>query len=420
MIDTLPNTDIRSVSEVTLLVKAALEGAPGLQNIWMQGEISNFRQPSSGHMYFTLKDDRTRMRAVMFRGRAQSVSFRMEDGLTVLVRGSVGLYEASGEYQFYVDEVVPAGQGALYLAFEQLKAKLETEGLFAQKRALPFFPKTVGLITSSTGAAVRDMVSVITRRNPSVNLLLIPAVVQGDGAAPSICQALATAQQCDVDVIIFGRGGGSLEELWAFNEESVARAIFRSRIPTISAVGHETDFTIADFVADYRAPTPSAAAEVAVPELRTLRSNVTDLRTRGINALQKRASSYRDRLRLLQHSPALTQPDRQVRQLRQQIDELMQRAENVTLSTVERSQHRLKLALAKLDSLSPLSTLARGYAICTRHGSDDIVRDATAVRNGERLVVQVANGSIPCRVTLKENPSPKRSDSPVEQAELPI
>lgn len=421
MAEPLQSPEVLSVSEVTARVKAAIEHHPALSNIWMKGEISNFRQPSSGHMYFTLKDEKSRMRAVMFRGRAQHVRFRMEDGLTVMVRGSVGLYEASGEYQFYVEEVLPAGQGALYLAFEQLKERLEKEGLFDQKRRIPYFPKTVALITSPTGAAVRDMISVIRRRNPTVHLLLIPAVVQGDGAAPSICRALALAQECkEIDLIIFGRGGGSLEELWAFNEESVARAIFESRIPTISAVGHETDYTIADFVADVRAPTPSAAAELAVPELRELRATLADLRHRGVGALQKRAQHYRDRLRLLQNSAALTQPDRMLRQVRQRLDELIQRAQDVAVGRVERDRHRLNVAVAKLDSLSPLATLARGYAICTRDETGEVVRDADTVRNGERLTVKVAHGEIPCRAVKPTRAARKREQLTVDQAELPI
>lgn len=409
-----------SVSEVTSLVKQTLEGEAALQNIWVRGEVSNFRRPSSGHLYFTLKDDRSRMRAVMFRSRAQTVNFRIEDGLTLFVRGSVSVYEASGEYQFYVEEAVPAGQGALFLAFEQLKAKLEAEGLFARKRPLPFFPRTVAIITSPTGAAVRDMISVARRRNPTVNLVVIPAVVQGDGAAPSICQAFADAQRLDADVIIFGRGGGSLEELWAFNEEPVARAIFASRIPTISAVGHETDFTIADFVADYRAPTPSAAAEVAVPELRALRDALSDLRARGSLALRKRVMHYRDRLRLLEQSPALTQPDRLVREKRQRIDELLQRAEGFALSALERSKQRFQVATAKLDSLSPLATLARGYAICTLQETEEIVRDADAVRHGDRLLIRVANGTIPARVTRRADRKAKAPTGDVQQAQLPI
>lgn len=409
-----------SVSEVTNLVKRTLEGQPELQNVWVRGEVSNFRRPSSGHLYFTLKDDRSRLRAVMFRSRAQSVTFRIEDGLTLLVRGSISVYEASGEYQFYVEEAVPAGQGALFLAYEQLKAKLEAEGLFAQKRPLPYYPRTVAIITSPTGAAVRDMISVTRRRNPTVHLIVIPAIVQGDGAAPSICQAFADAQKLDADVIIFGRGGGSLEELWAFNEESVARAIFASRIPTISAVGHETDFTIADFVADYRAPTPSAAAEVAVPELRALQEQLHTLMSRGSFALRKRVTHHRDRLRLLQQSPALMQPDRLLRERRQRIDDLLQRAEGYAVSALEKSRQRLQVAVAKLDSLSPLATLARGYAICTRQDTREIVRDAESVRHGDRLLIQVANGTIPARVTRpSDRPANKQADD-VEQAQLPI
>ena len=420
MLELTTSPEALTVSEVTKRVKSLLEGDPSLQNIWVKGEISNFRRPSSGHLYFTLKDDRSRLRAVMFRSRNQNVKFQVEDGLTVLVRGSISIYEAAGDYQFYVEEMLPAGQGALFLAFEQLKAKLEAEGLFAQKRPLPFFPRRVCLITSPTGAAVRDMISVMRRRNPTVDILLIPAVVQGETAPPSICQAFALAQKIPgIDLIIFGRGGGSLEELWAFNEESVARAVFASRIPTISAVGHETDFTIADFVADYRAPTPSAAAEVAVPELRVLRATVEDLKQRGIASLANRVQIYRDRLRLLASGPALTQPDRLIRNRRQLVDDLFTRMQNIITGTVEKSESRLKLAVAKLDSLSPLATLGRGYAICTRQSTGEVIRDAAAVRQGERLTVQVAKGEIPVRVTFPRA-DPPNEKSAVQQAELPI
>ena len=282
-----------------------LDYTPELNDVWVKGEISNLRCPSSGHRYFTLKDDMARIRCVLFRGKGQRLQFDLADGLTVIVRGSVSMYEAAGDIQLYVEEMLPAGLGALHLAFEQLKEKLQKEGLFDQKRPLPYFPRRVGVITSPTGAAVRDMLSVLRRRNPTVHVLLIPAVVQGEAAPESICRAFELAgRQKDLDVILFGRGGGSLEELWAFNDERVARAIYRSPVPTISAVGHEIDYTIADFVADCRAPTPSAAAELAVPEWKTLKEAVEDLRHRSRQALIRRVDHLRQRLKLLTESAA--------------------------------------------------------------------------------------------------------------------
>lgn len=420
MFEQADTLDVLSVSDITQHVKRTLDNEAAIQNVWVQGEVSNFSQPSSGHMYFTLKDDRSSLRVVMFRSRARHVHFGMEDGLTVLIRGSVSVYEAAGSYQLYAEEMQPAGQGALHLAFEQLKKKLDEEGLFAQKRSIPYFPRHIGIITSPTGAAVRDMISVIRRRNKAVNILLIPAVVQGEHAVPSLCQAIETAQQVPyLDVLIIGRGGGSLEELWAFNEEEVARALYRSRIPTISAVGHETDFTIADFVADRRAPTPSVAAELAVPEIHLLQSALRDLEHRAAGTMRQRIHIQRDRLRLLQESAVLTKPERFTREARQRLDELTVGLERAIQSRVEQHKQKLQLTVAQLDSLSPLATLSRGYAICTRATTNDIVRDAHDVQHGEALHVQVANGTIPCRV-VKNKETKAKQEHNTEQKLLPI
>ena len=296
---------VLTVSELTQAVKETLELDARFQNILVRGEISNFKHHTSGHMYFTLKDEKSRLKCVMFRSHNARLRFRPEDGLKVIAGGRLGVYEVAGEYQLYVEELYPEGLGALHLAFEQLKAKLQAEGLFdpARKRPLPGLPRTVGIVTSPTGAAIRDMVSVLRRRFPNVNILLAPAIVQGDAGPPSVIRALELLNwRDDVDVIIVGRGGGSLEELWTFNDEGVARAIAASRIPVISAVGHETDFTIADFVADRRAPTPSAAAEIAVPERAKLLQDVRDQEERLRLAIQKRIRQLRESLGILREA----------------------------------------------------------------------------------------------------------------------
>lgn len=388
---------------------------PELRAVFIKGEISNFNHHSSGHMYFTLKDEKSRLKCVMFRGKNASLRFRPENGMKVVAGGSVGVYEVAGEYQLYVDELHPAGQGALHLAFEQLKEKLEQEGLFAaeRKRPIPPLPQTVGVVTSPTGAAIRDIVSVIKRRYPNVNILLAPAIVQGDAGPASVISAIQRMnERDDVDVLIVGRGGGSLEELWTFNDEGVARAIAASRIPVISAVGHETDVTIADFVADRRAPTPSAAAEIAVPEKAALKRQIESDFERLRYGLTKTLRSMRERLRYLEERPALSRPMDRIDQKRQHIDELTHRASMAFKHAGELRRQRLEAIVGKLDGLSPLGTLARGYAICRIERTGEVVSDASQVRSGERLLVRVRHGEITCRA-LGE------SDT-LDQVELPI
>lgn len=389
-----------TVSEVTRIIKSLIEETPTLSDLLIKGEVSNFKHHSSGHMYFTLKDSKSRLRCVMFRSYSSQVGFRPEDGLTVIVRGSAGVYEASGDYQLYVREMYPAGQGALFLAFEQLKKKLEAEGLFQEerKRALPFLPQTVGVVTSPTGAAIRDIISVLHRRNPGVDILLAPCLVQGEGGPASVAAAIELMNRANLaDVLIVGRGGGSLEELWTFNDEMVARAIAASAIPVVSAVGHETDFTIADFVADRRAPTPSAAAELVVPERAALARETGERYLRLSQALQRLVNGWRDRLQLLSASPVLVRPSDRLYQLRQQVDELARLAETSLGQTLSSEKASLQTAVAKLDSLSPLATLARGYSICQLAKTGDVVRSVSQVRPGTRLLVQVGDGTFGCR-----------------------
>ena len=304
---------IFSVKEITRYIRMKLESDGLLADVWLRGEISNFTHHTSGHMYFTLKDEASRIKCVMFAAHNRRLPFTPRDGTKVIARGSVTVYERDGNYQFYVTQMQPDGIGSLYLAFEQLKRKLEAEGLFdpARKRPLPRFPRTIGVVTSPTGAAIRDILTTLGRRYPQAKVALVPVLVQGEGAAPSIVRAIELLNRLgEADVMIVGRGGGSIEELWAFNEEIVARAIAASRIPVISAVGHETDFTIADFVADLRAPTPTAAAELAVPHVLELKETLEHLKRRMRGALAAAVESRRQRLERIRRSPVLLYPRR--------------------------------------------------------------------------------------------------------------
>lgn len=369
--------EIFTVSEITRRVARALDRDPVLGDIWVNGEIANFTHHSSGHIYFTLKDDSSRLRAVMFRGSNIGLRFRPADGMRVYAHGYVGVYERGGEYQLYVDLMEPAGLGELYLAFQQLRAKLEAEGLFdpAAKRPLPKFPRRLGVITSPTGAAVRDIITVTRRRWPGIDILVIPALVQGSDAPASIVQAFDRAGQVrDIDVIIVGRGGGSAEELWAFNDEEVARAIRRSRVPVVSAVGHETDFTIADFAADVRAPTPSAAAELVVPDASAYAHHVELLEARLVRTVRMR-----------------------VMQRRQYVDELSRRLIQAIQTKLRTNKDRLEYLGRMLDALDPEAVLGRGYAIC-RGQDGTVLRRADQVAGGDEVTVQLGCGELGCTI----------------------
>lgn len=387
-----------TVSELTKRISSALAD-PVFQNLAVEGEISNFVHHTSGHMYFSLKDAHSRIKAVMFRSRNRLLAFVPKNGDTVIAFGSLGVYEPNGEYQLYVEMLFAQGVGDLHLAFEQLKAKLEQEGLFdsARKKPLPALPRKIGVITSPTGAALRDIIRVLTRRYPGVQVLVFPALVQGEGAPESLIKALQLAQTSDCDVLIMGRGGGSFEELNAFNDEQLARAIARSNIPVVSAVGHETDFTIADFVADLRAPTPSAAAELVVPLQEELQRAVAALERRLAGALERKISAERRFLRQLTSSAALQRPDYRVNQLRQRLDDLLT---GLTLhSTHKLALHRSRLgsAAARLETLSPLNTLGRGYAICSDE-QGRVLRSADQVDPGDTVNVTLYRGRLLCRV----------------------
>lgn len=387
-----------SVGELTSKIKLALSGTE-FQNIAVQGEVSNFVHHTSGHMYFSLKDDQSRIKAVMFRRYNQQLDFIPKNGETLIALGSIGVYEPNGEYQLYVEFLLPMGVGELHIAFEQLKSKLEAEGLFdsSRKMSLPFLPQRVGVITSPTGAALRDIIQVAKRRNPNIRMLIFPALVQGEGAPQSLINALNQAQATDVDVMIMGRGGGSFEELSAFNDEGVARAIANSKIPIVSAVGHETDFTIADFVADLRAPTPSAAAELVVPQYRDLMQTIAHFQERLEGAILRNLSVQRNSLKGLTERAIFQHPQLLIARRRQGVDELW-------TSLVQNQNHYLKLRRAelgglggKLETLSPLGTLARGYSICHNQQGDLLTR-VNQVEDGEIVHVKLHEGELICRV----------------------
>ena len=396
---------IITVSQLTQTIKQVIEESFLLSRIWIRGEISNFTRHTSGHLYFTLKDDGARLSCVMFKSQARLLRFKPGDGMAVQVRGRLSVYEKLGQYQLYVDEMTETGLGDLHLAFERLKAKLAQEGLFdpGRKKALPPLPQRIGIITSPTGAAVRDMIKILRRRRPNLDILIIPAQVQGEEAPLSLVRALAQANHFRrLDLVIIGRGGGSLEDLWAFNDERVARAIADFRLPIISAVGHETDFTIADFVADLRAPTPSAAAELAVPEQAALQNQVENLRRRLRAGLERKLQACRKDCQRLLRSRVLQAPKQSLDRRRQELDLLSEQMLRTIRQNLNLERERYLRVLGKLDSLSPLATLSRGYAI-VRKADGTFVKRSDQVAADEMLQVTLAAGKLDCKVIRKEN-----------------
>jgi len=443
-----PERNVYTVSRLNREVRLLLEH--GMPVIWLEGELSNYSAPASGHWYFSLKDRDAQLRCAMFRQRNSAVGFTPKAGQHVLVRGRVTMYEPRGDYQMIVEHMEEAGVGALKREFERLKAKLAAEGLFAleRKRALPRFPRRIGVITSPTGAAIRDILHVLARRFPPASVVIYPTAVQGAAAIPTIIEAFALANaRAECDVLIVARGGGSLEDLWAFNDEGVARAIHGSALPVVSGIGHEVDFTIADFVADARAPTPSGAAELVVPdrnacldvlmrttdrlivsmrrELRAISTRfdaagsrlklmhpgarlvqqeqrLDDLEQRLLGALRARFQEDRNRVsealtRLIQHSP-----ERIVREFQMRHDALAARLRHALQDGLARAEHRLSLAARTLNTVSPLATLDRGFAIVTRAADGALVTDAASLAVGDELDARLARGKVRARVTGKE------------------
>ncbi|MDY6874133.1 MAG: exodeoxyribonuclease VII large subunit [Chloroflexota bacterium] len=391
-----------AVSQLTTYLRELLSSDPILQDIWVEGEISNLSRPASGHLYFTLKDSQAAVRCVMWRNSAQRVNFPLREGAAVLAHGSMGVYEVSGQVQLYVDTMRPAGEGALYQEFLRLKAKLESEGLFDSetKRPLPPLPKLIGIVTSPTGAALQDMLDTIRRRFPVAEVVLAPTLVQGADAPAGIVAALSRLnEEAHPDVILIGRGGGSIEDLWAFNDEAVARAVAASEAPIISGVGHETDFTLTDFAADRRAPTPTAAAEVATPDRLELLATIAELSNRQTARLRERLTDLRWETGQLTNTLSQQSPAHRVDTYRQRLDEITLRLEKGIQVRLDRTRLQLDHAVRSLQSLNPAAVLNRGYAIVTRTADGSLVRQAEQVKEDESIHIRVSQGSLDARVS---------------------
>ncbi len=396
---------VLSITQLNTYIKSKFDGDENLAHVFVSGEISNFTNHyKSGHFYLSLKDEKCVIRAVMFAQNARRIRFLPQDGMKVIVRGRVSVYEATGQYQLYIDDMQPDGLGALNLAFEQLKAKLEAEGLFApeRKKPLPAFPERIGVVTSPTGAAVHDITSILARRYPLAEIVFCPVLVQGEGAAPQIVDALArfNCLLC-ADVIILGRGGGSLEDLWPFNEEMVARAVAASRIPVISAVGHETDFTICDFVADLRAPTPSAAAELAVPDRAELEYTVRYDLSRLKQSMRKKLTGLKQNLDALTSRYSFKNPFNLIELERIRTDQLAVRLNQSMRGKTADARSALSSVSGRLNALSPLATLSRGYSI-TYGQNGRVVTRVSDVKTGERISVLLNEGTLGCVVDSME------------------
>ncbi len=394
-----PNPTVYSVAQLNNYVKSVLDNDENLNHLFVTGEISNYKPHYSGHMYMTIKDETASIKAVMFAGNASRMKFKPENGMKVIIFGTVSLFQRDGSYQLYINDMQPDGIGALNIAFEQLKKKLEAEGLFSKdhKKPIPKFPQKVGVVTSATGAAVQDIFNVLKRRYPVAEVVLRPCQVQGEGAANDIANAIKEFNKIKgADVLIVGRGGGSIEDLWAFNEEAVARAVFDSEIPVISAVGHETDVTICDFVADLRAPTPSAAAECAVPDCFELKANLLSYKQR-LNTLSKNIlESERKRVLAIEKSGALKNPLLKINDSKKDILYLNEKLVNLTSSVIEANRSKVNALCGKLDALSPLGVIARGYSVTK--SKEKIIKSIKDVKIDDEITVNLSDGMITAMV----------------------
>ena len=382
-----------TVSELNGYIKKVFDGDRILNAVTVKGEISNFTNHRSGHLYFSLKDNDGQIRAVMFSSRAMRLKFMPENGMKVIVHGSVSVYQRDGSYQLYANTMQPDGIGALYLAYEQLKEKLYNEGLFdeSHKKRIPMFPERIGVVTSPTGAAVRDIINVTGRRYPLAKIFLYPALVQGEGAEADLIKAVDYLDSSGLcDVIIIGRGGGSIEDLWAFNSEALSRRIYSASTPIISAVGHETDFTICDFVSDMRAPTPSAAAELAVPDIREIYMTIADLSDRAANALIKCLDRKKERLKLLSESGALNNPKLIIDVKRDQLHSSYKEILRSLTVLIREKNDRLLLDSEKLNALSPLAVLKRGYSVAK--SGKEILRSVDDIKIGDNVHLILSDG----------------------------
>ena len=421
------DTNVLTVTELTTGIKTLLEDS--FPYVSVAGEISNYKRHSSGHAYFSLKDDRSQLRCVMWRSANRKLTFEPEDGMEVLAQGALSVYEVQGQYQLVARQLKPVGAGALQAAFERLKARLEDEGLFQEehKQPLPAFPERVGVVTSASGAAIRDVIQGRHRRAPWVSIILRPAPVQGEGAAAEIAKAIEEMNAYgELDVLIVGRGGGSIEDLWAFNEEAVVRAIYASRIPLVSAVGHETDFTLSDFAADLRAPTPSGAAEIVVRDLRELTDRLDGSMKRLCGIMAANLERRRQRVNTVVTGYGLRRPIDQIGQYAQFTDELTRRLIDRQFHGQETRSQRVSGLAGQLQALSPLSVLERGYAVCHNASDGRIVRSAKDLRIDDRVNVRLHEGVALCRVEHLQGesqraaaPAPKkRKEEPVQSFSL--
>ena len=419
------NEKYLTVSAVIRYLKAKFDIDENLQTVYLKGEISNFKAHTSGHFYFSLKDENSKINAIMFRSNASKVIFKPADGMKVLVTGRISVYEAMGSYQIYVDEMLEDGVGNLYIAFEQLKKKLQAEGLFdeALKKPIPRIPKRVGIVTASTGAAIRDIMTTIKRRFPICETILFPTLVQGENAKDDIVRNIKRAEDYDLDVLIVGRGGGSIEDLWPFNEEIVARAIYDCRIPVISAVGHEVDFTIADFVADLRAPTPTAAAELAVPNMSDLKKHIDQLSIRLNEAIYKKVNYLKLYLDSVKNSFVIKNPGVMFENRKQSLDLMNTKLNELMLGKVDKMKNELekikksyvltnpkllykdnvvclKNIIDKLELLNPLNILSRGYSIT--YMNDKALKSVKEVKKDDVLKIKLYDGMLETRVSKIE------------------
>lgn len=414
-----------TVTTLTRYIKYKVDTDEHLNHVYLKGEISNFKNHTRGHLYFTLKDENSKINAVMFAGNASKLKFKLEDGMKVLVTGNVSVYEPSGSYQIYVDELLEDGVGNLFIAFEQLKAKLEKEGLFnpSIKKKIPAIPETVGIITAPTGAAVKDILSTIKRRYPICKTILFPTLVQGPDAALNIVKQMKKAEEYNLDVLIIARGGGSIEDLWPFNEEIVARAIYECKIPTISAVGHEIDFTIADFVADLRAATPTAASELAVPNLSDLLNIIDQYKIRSNQSILAKVNEYKIILKKLEQSYVLKNPMNLYQMKSQNLDHMIDNLKRTILTIVEKSktnlyvlknsyvlnnpkilyelkQKKMEQLFDKMEVLNPLNTLKRGYSITYKESK--VVHSIHDIEINDLLNIKMKDGFVQTKVIGKE------------------
>ena len=392
---------VMTVAQLNNYVKGLIETDGQLRSVFVAGEISNFvNHYKSGHFYLSLKDENAVIKAVMFRSYAQKVPFDLQNGMRVICRGRIAVYERDGVYQLYIDQIQPDGVGALKIAFDQMTKRLQDEGLFdeAHKKPIPRYPSRIAVITSPTGAAIQDILNILGRRMPAVEVLIYPVLVQGEFAAEQLRAAVkAVNDDKSADVIVIGRGGGSIEDLWAFNDEQLARAIYASGIPVISAVGHETDFTICDFVSDLRAPTPSAAAELAVPDVSDVLKLIERLNRSAASAVKNKISQSENELKRLAENRVLRSPVSYIDSLYETFDRVCTSYKRVAEAVVEEHSQKLRIIAAKLDAYSPLKTLSRGYSIAYK--GDDILRSVNDLSLNDRLKLKLQDGSAECVVT---------------------